>query len=96
MTENLLPFYRRLEHLFDVQKNFIKNELFENRDVQKYLFLNQFELNNIYKVCLATQFDIVHGSVEAQDVKKKPIQRKNTIQKLHRGLSKRSIIVSKK
>ena len=50
--------------------------------VQKYLFLNQFQLHNIYQVCLAEDFETerVEELIAKSDAKQ-PIRRKLSMMK---------------
>jgi hypothetical protein len=58
MHDHLTPFYNRLKKQLTAPQEFFKRELFGNKDVQKYIFLNQFELNKIYEGYLAERYEI--------------------------------------
>ena len=82
MHDNINPYFHRLEKHLIAPFEFCKKELFENRMVQKYLFLNQFQLHNIYQVCLSEDFetDRVEELIAKSDAQQ-PIRRKLSMMK---------------
>ena len=68
MHDHLTPFYKRIQKQLSAPLEFIKKELYGNKDVQKYIFLNQFELNKIYEGYLAELFEIYTGSESQKDI----------------------------
>lgn len=67
MNDHLTPFYNRIQKHLSEPLEFFKRELYGNKDVQKYIFLNQFELNKIYEGSLAEHFEIYTGSESLKD-----------------------------
>jgi hypothetical protein len=61
MHDHLTPFYKRIQKQLSAPLEFFKKELYGNKDVQKYIFLNQFELNKIYEGYLAERYEIYTG-----------------------------------
>lgn len=67
--ENLIPFYHRLGKNPERYSDFVRKDLNEDKEIQKYVFLNQFELHKIYKQNLAENYDIVYYE-EVRDAEK--------------------------
>lgn len=61
MQNYLTPFYNRLGKVHDRPRDFISRDLLKSKPVQKYLFLNQFELHTIFEKFLAQPYTVVYG-----------------------------------
>ena len=57
MHDHIKPFFHRQDKLLNELYEFAEKELLGNREVQKYLFLNQFELHNVYNSFLAEEYE---------------------------------------